>query len=234
VPKLKLRRRNSRRAALHPRGCASFDEVTWETRTAAIGNEKGESVFEQKDCEIPTFWSQMPQTSWSASTPLHWVRRVARHVKQIYLAGCGHHRQVGREGGTSPRDRCARLPRTTTHTVLHQEYTFNSPGVQPASPRASRSARAHQQRPRTRWIDPYACQTEGMLFNTQRHRTNLRQRSATSSTRGRRDGRRSPVHFMKSFDAFAGVLKVVATTSRAAKMVVLNADHPDVGDHHSK
>ena len=40
-------------------GVHPFDEVTWESRTAAIGNEKGESVFEQKDCEIPTFWSQM-------------------------------------------------------------------------------------------------------------------------------------------------------------------------------
>src|ERR1700680_687408 len=42
------------REGVHP-----FDEVTWEQRTAAIGNEKGETVFEQKDCEIPTFWSQM-------------------------------------------------------------------------------------------------------------------------------------------------------------------------------
>jgi ribonucleoside-diphosphate reductase alpha chain len=40
-------------------GVHPFDEVTWETRTAAIGNEKGDTVFEQKDCEIPTFWSQM-------------------------------------------------------------------------------------------------------------------------------------------------------------------------------
>src|ERR1035441_9069257 len=40
-------------------GVHPFDEVTWEQRTAAIGNEKGDTVFEQKDCEIPTFWSQM-------------------------------------------------------------------------------------------------------------------------------------------------------------------------------
>ena len=41
-------------AGVHP-----FDEVRWEKRTASIGNEKGETVFEQTDCEIPAFWSQM-------------------------------------------------------------------------------------------------------------------------------------------------------------------------------
>ena len=41
------------REGVHP-----FDEVTWEQRTAAIANEKGEIVFEQTDCEVPTFWSQ--------------------------------------------------------------------------------------------------------------------------------------------------------------------------------
>src|SRR3990172_9385336 len=42
------------RPAVHP-----FDEITWEPRTATIGNEKGEVVFEQKDVEVPAFWSQL-------------------------------------------------------------------------------------------------------------------------------------------------------------------------------
>ena len=42
------------REGVHP-----YDEVTWERRTAAIANEKGETVFEQQDCEVPAFWSQM-------------------------------------------------------------------------------------------------------------------------------------------------------------------------------
>src|SRR4029078_5532841 len=36
-----------------------YDEITWETRTAAIGNESGKLVFEQKDVEVPNFWSQL-------------------------------------------------------------------------------------------------------------------------------------------------------------------------------
>ncbi|TME84851.1 MAG: vitamin B12-dependent ribonucleotide reductase, partial [Chloroflexi bacterium] len=36
-----------------------YDEVQWETRTANIGNESGKTVFEQKDVEVPTFWSQL-------------------------------------------------------------------------------------------------------------------------------------------------------------------------------
>ena len=42
------------REGVHP-----FDEVTWELRSATIANEKGETVFEQRDCEVPAFWSQM-------------------------------------------------------------------------------------------------------------------------------------------------------------------------------
>jgi ribonucleoside-diphosphate reductase alpha chain len=39
-------------------GVDPFDEVTWEQRSAVIGNERGEVVFEQRDVEIPSFWSQ--------------------------------------------------------------------------------------------------------------------------------------------------------------------------------
>jgi hypothetical protein len=42
------------RPGVHP-----YDEIAWETRTASIGNEKGVSVFEQKDVEVPAFWSQL-------------------------------------------------------------------------------------------------------------------------------------------------------------------------------
>ena len=40
-------------------GIHPYDEITWETRTAAIGNESGKLVFEQKDVEVPNFWSQL-------------------------------------------------------------------------------------------------------------------------------------------------------------------------------
>ena len=40
-------------------GVHPYDEITWETRTASIGNESGKTVFEQKDVEVPDFWSQL-------------------------------------------------------------------------------------------------------------------------------------------------------------------------------
>jgi len=51
------------RPGVHP-----YEEIAWETRTASIGNEKGVTVFEQKDVEVPAFWSQLAPTSSSAST----------------------------------------------------------------------------------------------------------------------------------------------------------------------
>src|ERR1035437_1388460 len=53
VPGLRFPRRWTR-TGVHP-----YDEIAWETRTASIGNEKGVNVFEQKDVEVPAFWSQL-------------------------------------------------------------------------------------------------------------------------------------------------------------------------------
>ena len=59
IPNRRVRRQgwNSRDSFTLP-GVDPFDEVTWEQRSAVIGNERGEVVFEQRDVEIPSFWSQ--------------------------------------------------------------------------------------------------------------------------------------------------------------------------------
>ena len=71
--------------------------------------------------------------------------------------------------------------------------------------------------------------TEGMLFKwgsgTGTNLSTLREEDAVLSGGGRASG---PLSFMKGFDAFAGVIKSGGKTRRAAKMVILNADHPDV------
>src|SRR5439155_9777357 len=71
--------------------------------------------------------------------------------------------------------------------------------------------------------------TEGMLFKwgsgTGTNLSTLREQDAILSGGGRASG---PLSFMKGFDAFAGVIKSGGKTRRAAKMVILNADHPDV------
>ena len=65
-------------------GVDPFDEVTWEHRSAVIGNERGEVVFEQRDVEIPSFWSQQATTSLSRSiSGDRLVRRSREHVKQL-------------------------------------------------------------------------------------------------------------------------------------------------------
>ena len=75
--------------------------------------------------------------------------------------------------------------------------------------------------------------TEGMLFKwgsgTGTNLSALREEDAILSGGGRASG---PLSFMKGFDAFAGVIKSGGKTRRAAKMVVLNSDHPDIETFH--
>src|SRR5438105_2197578 len=118
------------------------------------------------------------------------------------------------------------------HLILHQKMSFNSPvwfnlGVAASKPQAS--ACFINSVDDTMDSILTLAKTEGMLFKYGSGTgTNLSTiRSATESLAG--GGTASgPVSFMKGFDAFAGVIKSGGTTRRAAKMVILNADHPDI------
>jgi ribonucleoside-diphosphate reductase alpha chain len=216
-------------------GVHPFDEVTWEQRTAAIGNEKGENVFEQKDCEIPTFWSQMATNvvvskyfRGKLGTP-----RRETSVKQMISRVADTIAQWGREGGYFATETDAQaFQDELTHLLLHQKMSFNSPvwfnlGVSTSRPQIS-ACFINSVEDTMESILTLA-KTEGMLFKYGSGTgTNLSTiRSATESLAG--GGTASgPVSFMKGFDAFAGVIKSGGTTRRAAKMVILNADHPDV------
>ncbi|HSP66022.1 MAG TPA: hypothetical protein VLO10_07510, partial [Candidatus Deferrimicrobium sp.] len=84
------------REGVHP-----FDEVTWEKRSAVIGNERGETVFEQKDVEIPALWSQMATNvvvSKYFRGPLGTPRRETS-VRQVISRVCDTIANWGREGG---------------------------------------------------------------------------------------------------------------------------------------
>jgi ribonucleoside-diphosphate reductase alpha chain len=216
-------------------GVHPFDEVTWERRTAAIGNEKGETVFEQKDCEIPTFWSQMATNVVVSKYFRGKLGTPGREnsVKQMIARVAETIGKWGRDGGYFATETDAQaFQDELTHLLLHQKMSFNSPvwfnlGVATSRPQVS-ACFINSVEDTMESILTLA-KTEGMLFKYGSGTgTNLSTiRSATESLAG--GGTASgPVSFMKGFDAFAGVIKSGGTTRRAAKMVILNSDHPDI------
>ena len=237
-------------------GRSPYDEVQWETRTATIGNDKGAVIFEQRDVEMPTGWSQTA-TNIVASKYFHGkmgsperersladlVHRVVDTMADWGLAA-GYFATP--EDGEAFRDELA-------HLMLNQKAAFNSPVWFNVGVKESRGygwfhdAATDSIQTLTKEARPQcsACfivsvkdslesildlaKTEGMLFKwgsgTGSNLSSLREENGILSGGGRASG---PLSFMKGFDAFAGVIKSGGKTRRAAKMVVLNTDHPDI------
>jgi ribonucleoside-diphosphate reductase alpha chain len=228
---LRLERRFTK-PGVHP-----YDEVSWEQRTASIANEKGELVFEQKDCEIPAFWSQMATNvvvSKYFRGPMGTPRRETS-VRQVISRVVDTITGWGREGGyfATPADADA-FSDELCHLILHQKMSFNSPvwfniGV-PGSRNQASACFINSVDDSMESILTLA-KTEGMLFKygsgTGTNLSAIRSSQEQLAGGGTASG---PVSFMKGFDAFAGVIKSGGTTRRAAKMVILNADHPDIED----
>jgi ribonucleoside-diphosphate reductase alpha chain len=244
-------------------GVSPYDEVEWERRLAQITDAQGNTIFEQKDVEVPKDWS-MTATNIVASKYLHGtigtperesgvralVTRVAETIRDWGLAQ-GYFKTP--EDGATFHDELA-------HILIRQYAAFNSPvwfnvGCDRIEPDSD--ARNWHWNPVagrvefgvTGYSTPQcsACfinsvhdsldsiltlaKTEGMLFKwgsgTGTNLSPLR-----SSTEGLSGGgiASGPLSFMKGFDAFAGVIKSGGKTRRAAKMVILNIDHPDIID----
>jgi ribonucleoside-diphosphate reductase alpha chain len=211
-----------------------FNAVEWEKRTALIGNEKGVTIFRQEDVEVPKSWSQTA-TNIVTSKYFHGkpgtaqregsVRQlIGRVVNTIVRWGeeCGYFAEA--ESRDAFRDEL-------THLLVEQKMAFNSPvwfnvGVQ-AKPQCS-ACFINSVNDDMESIMRLT-RTEGMLFKwgsgTGTNFSTLRGSRETLSGGGIASG---PVSFMKGFDAFAGVIKSGGKTRRAAKMVILNIDHPDI------
>jgi ribonucleotide reductase alpha subunit len=226
---LRVERRFTREG-VHP-----FDEVTWERRTAAIANEKGETVFEQTDCEIPTFWSQMA-TNVVVSKYFRGQQGTPRRetsAKQLIARVADTIAAWGRAGGYFASEADAQaFQDELTHLILHQKMSFNSPvwfnlGVTGSKPQISACFINSVEDTMDSILS--LAKTEGMLFKfgsgTGTNLSTIRSSQESLAGGGTASG---PVSFMKGFDAFAGVIKSGGTTRRAAKMVILNSDHPDV------
>ena len=225
---LSIERRFSR-PGVHP-----FDEITWEQRTALIRSEKGEVVFEQKDAEFPDFWSATA-TNVVASKYFHGKAgspERERSVKQVVD-------RVARtitDWGTKDRyfaseQDAAAFYAELTYLLVNQYASFNSPvwfnvGVEP-KPQCS-ACFINSVKDTMESILGLA-KTEGLLFKfgsgTGSNLSTLRSSREALSGGGTPSG---PVSFMRGFDAFAGVIKSGGKTRRAAKMVILNIDHPDI------
>jgi ribonucleoside-diphosphate reductase alpha chain len=211
-----------------------FDAVEWEKRTALIGNEKGVTIFRQEDVEVPKSWSQTatnivtskyfhgkPGTAQREGSVRQLISRVVNTIVR-WGEACGYFADMPSRDAF--RDELA-------HLLVEQKMAFNSPvwfnvGVQP-KPQCSAC-----------FINSVSdnmesimglTRTEGMLFKwgsgTGTNFSTLRGSRETLSGGGIASG---PVSFMKGFDAFAGVIKSGGKTRRAAKMVILNIDHPDI------
>src|ERR1700691_2057706 len=228
---LKIRRINTT-AGVHP-----YEQVTWERRDVVMTNWRDGSVnFEQYGVEFPDFWSVnagnivttkyfrgavgTPQREWS-------LKQLVDRVTDVYTA-------TGKENGYFASDEDAEIfDHELKYALIHQIFAFNSPvwfNVGTASPQQVSAcfilAVDDTMDSILEWY-----REEGLIFkggsgagvNLSRIRSSKELLSSGGTASG-------PVSFMRGADASAGTIKSGGATRRAAKMVVLDVDHPDVED----
>jgi len=215
-------------------GVDPFDEVEWEVRSAVIGNEKGKVVFEQRDVEIPKSWSQQATNivvskyfRGQIGTPER-ERSVRQLIGRVVDTITGWARA---QKYFASEDALMSFSHELKHLLVYQKAAFNSPvwfncGFEKA-PQCSACFINSVQDTMDSILS--LARTEGMLFKfgsgTGSNLSSIRSARELLAGGGTASG---PVSFMKGYDAFAGVIKSGGKTRRAAKMVILNADHPDV------
>ena len=211
-----------------------FDEVEWELRAAVIGNERGDVVFEQRDVEIPKAWSQQA-TNIVVSKYFRGVIGTPereRSVKQLIGRVVDTITVWGRNNKYfSSEEDLQAFSDDLKHILVYQKAAFNSPvwfncGFEKAPQCSACFINSVQD---TMDSILTLARTEGMLFKfgsgTGTNLSPIRSSKEILAGGGTASG---PVSFMKGYDAFAGVIKSGGKTRRAAKMVILEADHPDI------
>jgi len=217
-------------------GVDPFTEVEWEMRTALIGNERGDVVFEQRDVEIPKAWSQQATNivvskyfrgQLGVPEREHSVRQLIGRVVDTITGWARAQKYFAGEADLQA------FSDDLKHILVYQKAAFNSPvwfncGFEKA-PQCSACFINSVQDTMDSILS--LARTEGMLFKfgsgTGTNLSPIRSSKELLAGGGTASG---PVSFMKGYDAFAGVIKSGGKTRRAAKMVILNADHPDILD----
>jgi ribonucleoside-diphosphate reductase alpha chain len=223
-------RRIFTRPGVHP-----YDEVRWERRDVVMTNWRDGSVnFEQRGVEFPEFWSVnaanivtskyfrgavgTPQREWS--------------LKQLVDRVVGVYTETGREHGYFASDEDAEIfEHELKHALIHQVFSFNSPvwfNVGTSSPQqVSACFILSVDDTMESILDWY--KEEGVIFKggsgSGVNLSRIRSSKELLSSGGTASG---PVSFMRGADASAGTIKSGGATRRAAKMVVLDVDHPDI------
>ncbi|TMG52252.1 MAG: vitamin B12-dependent ribonucleotide reductase [Chloroflexi bacterium] len=215
-------------------GTHPYDEIEWERRDSAIPGETG-NVFEQKAVEVPKFWSQ---TATNVVASKYFRGKLGSperesSVKQMVDRVVDTIARAGFEGGyfASASDRDA-FADELKYLMVHQYASFNSPvwfniGVEGVPQQASACFILSVEDDMHSILDWF--RDEGIIFkggsgsgvNVSRIRSQKENLSGGGFASG-------PVSFMRGADSVAGSIKSGGTTRRAAKMVILDADHPDL------
>jgi ribonucleoside-diphosphate reductase alpha chain len=221
---------------IHTRdGVHPYDDVTWERRDVVMTNWRDGSVnFEQRGVEFPDSWSVnaanivttkyfrgavgTPQREWS-------LKQLVDRVVGVYVAAGIKHGYFA-----TPKD-AEIFDHELKYALIHQVFSFNSPvwfNVGTTSPQQVSAcfilAVDDTMDSILEWY-----REEGLIFkggsgagvNLSRIRSSKELLSSGGTASG-------PVSFMRGADASAGTIKSGGATRRAAKMVVLDVDHPDV------
>lgn len=218
-------------------GTHPYDEVVWERRDVVMTNWRDGSVnFEQRGVEFPDFWSvnavnivTSKYFRGAVGTPQREgsLKQLIDRVVRTYRAG-------GEEHGyfASPAD-AEIFEHELAYALLHQVFSFNSPvwfnvgTKQPQQVSACFILSVDDSMESI--LDWY--KEEGMIFKggsgAGLNLSRIRSSKELLSSGGNASG---PVSFMRGADASAGTIKSGGATRRAAKMVVLDVDHPDIED----
>jgi ribonucleoside-diphosphate reductase alpha chain len=233
--------RNARPKGLHIRrvwtteGVHPYDEVSWERRDVVMTNWRDGSInFEQRGVEFPDFWGQNAVTTVTTKYFRGALGTTAREwsLKQLIDRVVKTYRRAGEEHGYFADASHAEIfELELTWMLVHQVFSFNSPvwfNIGTPSPQVVSACfilSVDDSIPSIlNWY-----REEGLIFkagsgagaNLSRIRSNRELLSSGGTASG-------PVSFMRGADASAGTIKSGGATRRAAKMVILDVDHPDI------
>ncbi len=213
-----------------------YDGITWETRTARITKSDGTVVFEQNDIEVPDFWTQTATDIVASKyfrgqlTSPERERSIRQMIDRVVMT-------IGRwglEGGYFATSKDAdNFMDDLRWLLVNQYFSFNSPvwfnvGVR-EKPQCSACFILAVDDSMQSILEWY--RDEGWIFKygsgAGTNLSNLRASMEPLSFGGMSSG---PVSFMKGADGIANSIRSGGTTRRAAKMVALNVDHPDIKD----
>ncbi len=213
-----------------------YDQIGWKQVTATISNDTGQIIFNMEDTEVPEPWSQTA-INIVASKYFHTSKKTKKReksIKELIDRVVNTIVKWGKDDGYFAGEQdAATYEAELKHLLVNQKAAFNSPvwfnmGVEEV-PQCSACFINSVDDTMESILE--LAGTEGLLFKwgsgTGTNFSTLRSSKERLSTGGLASG---PVSFMRGYDSFAGVIKSGGKTRRAAKMVIMNIDHPDIAE----